>query len=339
MSVINRKSIYLLLTAIILLITVPAFGSGSASSEPLLPEGLVIENTYKPGIGLPIGKILLVQGQVVVIHADGAKGFYAKNDQSLFKGDKIVTLAKGRIRIKLNDDSIITQASETKLVLNKVVYTLEKKSRSSFIGMDKGKARFLIKKLVDFKHSEFKVKTKTAVAGVRGSEFIIRATDLLTEIITLEDTKLEVLSLAIPCKDFKGFPRPPECEVKPIILTDFEKTIVMLGELPSETELVTPVDIEEMENDFTVTPDAAAPEGAGGVEPAQEGAGDAEAPAETQVVVAVEEIVEPEPLVEGPPSAPDFTPIPDQPDPGMDLLEDFAKGSLPDFPELPGLEP
>jgi len=199
MSSIKKPSVYLLCLLVIFFFTNIAFGAEEKSSEPLLPEGFKIEDTFKPGIGLPVGKVLLVQGEVVTIHQNESTGFYTKKDQSLFEGDKIVTLEKGRIRIKLNDGSIITLASETKIVINKSDYDPDKKGRSSFIGMDEGKARFLIKKMVDYKNDEFNVKTKTAVAGVRGSEFIITATEFLTEIITLKDTRLEVLSLAMPC--------------------------------------------------------------------------------------------------------------------------------------------
>ena len=160
------------------------------------------------------------------------------------------------------------------------------------------KLLFLIKKLVDFKHSEFKVKTKTAVAGVRGSEFIIRATDLLTEIYTLADTKLEVVSLAMPCPDFKGYPPPPECQVKPIFLTDYQKTVVRIDELPTEVEIVAPLEVEQLDSDFTVTPDIAAPEGISDVQPAaQEGGAATATPAAAtpvSVLVAPDFVIEPE---------------------------------------------
>jgi hypothetical protein len=155
---------------------------------------------------------------------------------------------------------------------------------------------------------------------------------LLTEIIALKDTKLEVLSLALPCKDFRGFPRPPECEVKPIILTDFEKTIVVLGEMPSEVEVVQPVEVEQMENDFTVTPDVSAGEAAAEVQ--AEAAGGAVAQAQEQVLVAPEEVIVPdEPVIEF--VEPPAPPVPEIVDPAPDVLEDFVKGTLPDFPEVP----
>ncbi|MBW1751951.1 MAG: FecR domain-containing protein [Deltaproteobacteria bacterium] len=39
-----------------------------------------------------------------------------------------------------------------------------------------------------FKRSKLKVKTSSAVCGVRGSDFVVRATHKVTEVTTFEDT-------------------------------------------------------------------------------------------------------------------------------------------------------
>jgi len=142
--------------------------------DSLLPEGLMIEEMYRPGFGKSVGNTLLVQGKVVILHTDKAKGYFAKDNLLLYKGDTLITEPKGRIRFQLNDESIMTLGSKTKLVISKSIYDPAKKSRSSFLGMDIGKARFLVTKFIGFRRSEFKVKTKTAVAGVRGSDFIVK---------------------------------------------------------------------------------------------------------------------------------------------------------------------
>jgi len=210
----------------------------------MLPEGLIIEDIFKPGLGSPLGKMLLVQGKAVIIHKDMVRGYWAKKDLPLFKGDTIITREKGRVRFKLIDESIMTLASRTKLVINKSVYDRVKKSRFSFLKMTLGKVRFWAKKLSDLKRSEFRVKTPTFVVGVRGSDFIIRATPKLSEVTALEKTKLEVVSLAFP-------------EAKPILVTDFERTIVEEGALPSEVEMVAPEEIGQMKEEFIVTPEMA----------------------------------------------------------------------------------
>ncbi len=155
----------------------------------------------------------LVQGTVIVKHSRIPGGFPVKKNTPLYRGDTIYTAKKGRARFMLNDGSIMTLASTTKLIINSSIYDPNRKRRSSFLSMDIGKARFWVTKLLAYKESSFKVKTSTSVAGVRGSDFIITATPTNTEVITLENTQLEVVSLAAP-------------EEKPVILSDFQKTHV-----------------------------------------------------------------------------------------------------------------
>jgi len=262
-------------------------GYSDTSSGSVLPKDLVIEGIFRPGLGSPVGAVLLVQGKVVIMHADKLRGYWAKKDLPLFKDDIIVTLEKGRIRFSLKDESVMTLASKTELVINRSVYDTKKKSRFSFLRMTLGKVRFRVKRFIDLRRSEFKVRTPTAVVGVRGSDFIIRAAPEVTEVTALEETKLEVVSSAFP-------------EVAPMLVTDFERTTVEEGALPAEAEMVAPDEIEQMKKEFTVTPEPVEPEAkievkekkAEEKEPAKK---EAVAPVEeTGLLVSEDELVEPE---------------------------------------------
>ena len=242
MSALKRKSICSLCAMIVLLFVGSAFGAA-----PKLPKGLIMQKKFRPGLGAPLGKIKVVQGKVIIIHGKSIRGYWAKKRLPLYKKDTIVTLRKARISFKMNDKSIMTLSSNTKLVINESIYKPKKKRRSSFFGLTLGKARFFVTKLLNFKRSEFKVKTRTAVCGVRGSDFVIVATEKLTEVTALENTRLEVVSLAAP-----GAP--------PVIITDFERTGVELGQLPFKPEVVPPAEIENLKKDLVIAPEEAAPE-------------------------------------------------------------------------------
>ena len=235
MKTLLRKSIC---TAFILLVPLfvvrMSFGS-------MLPEGLVMEDTFQPGYGYPVGSVQLVQGEVVILHKDEMLGYWAKKDLPLFKGDTIVTKEKSRIRLRLKDESVLTLASKTKLMITQSVYDPAKKTRATFINMVLGKAKFWAKKFTNFKRSQFKVKSLTAVVGVRGSEWVEEVTMDTTKVTTLEDTILEVVSIAAP-------------EVEPTVLEDFEQTTVKLGQLPTEVIKIFPVEIEQIRKDFTIIP-------------------------------------------------------------------------------------
>jgi hypothetical protein len=232
----KSTSIYTSCAILILLFGGNVFGADNPTSESLLPAGLTMEDVFKPGLGASVGKIEMAQGQVVIIHADELRGYQARKDLPLYTGDTIVTLETGRTRFKLNDESTVTIAPETKLVINQSVYDPAKKSRTSFMGMSVGKARFLVKKLTDFQRSVFKVKTPTAVCGVRGSDFIATVTTARTEFTALDKTFLEVLSLAFP-------------EKEPLTITSFERAIVETTAIWKEA--ITPEEIERLQKLFT----------------------------------------------------------------------------------------
>jgi len=241
--------------------------SGIASDDSgasLLPAGLVIETKYKPGFGEPAGKVLLVRGEVIIMHADEQIGYMAAEGLPLYKNDTVVTRPASRARLMLNDGSLLTLAPISKLVISRSVYEPQKKSRSTYIEQDGGKIRYWIKKLLGHNPSEFKVKTPTAVAGVRGSDFIITATATRTEVTTFENTELEVVSLAAP-------------HLIPTRLSDFERTIVEAGALPSEVRPVTPEEVNQMMQSVHMAPGQIGPQAQ--INP-DAGAAQASAPAE-----------------------------------------------------------
>lgn len=209
-------------------------------------ENLEIRNGYEPGIGPAVGKIRRVAGTVLVLHQEQKHAFRAVQDLNLFKNDTILTGQDGNAAFALNDGSFVSLSPGTRMVINESVYAPNKKTRSSFMNMIAGKARFVVKKFVDARHSEFKVKTKTSVAGVRGSDFIIKATENVTEITTLEQTELEVISLAEP-------------DAEPVILHDFEKTEVRTGKAPEEAQKVKSEEIDRLMKEFKFLPSDESP--------------------------------------------------------------------------------
>jgi hypothetical protein len=157
-------------------------------------------------------------------------------------------MKKGKVRFRMNDGSILSMASETKLELNKSVYDKKKKSRSSFLSMAFGKARFLVVKLINFKRTEFRVKTPTAVCGVRGSDYVVEASEEVSVFIALEATTIEVSGVKDP-------------KAEPVVLNEYEMSKVYLDGYPSEPVKLTPEEIKRVKEQFlSVNPDESEPE-------------------------------------------------------------------------------
>jgi hypothetical protein len=233
----TRKFIAVFFWAAILFAAGNVFGADGVSSTSLVPGNLTIAEGFEPGAGQPVGKILMIFGEAIVIHGEASQGYKVRKDLPVYNKDVLITQAKARLRISLNDGSMTTLAADTKLAINKSAYDPEKKERSTFLGMEAGKARFWAVKMKDFKNSEFKVKTKTAVAGVRGSDFVIAASDTLTEVTTLKDTSLDLISLAQP-------------DAEPVLLSDFMRSRVGEGQLPTAAEKVQMEEIERLMKEF-----------------------------------------------------------------------------------------
>jgi len=204
-----------------------------------LPKGLTVKDDYSPGIGLPLGKIILVQGKAVIMHHNNAHvGYVAKKGLPLYQKDTIFTLETGRVSFQLNDGSQMSMSSNASMTINKSVFDPIQKDRTVFMNMPKGKSRFTVRKLKDFRRSAVKIKTTTAIIGVRGSDFIVMASEQTTEIVTLDETVLEVNSLFDP-------------SAQAVLLQAFERSEVESDALPSKPEAVRPEDIDLIMDEFS----------------------------------------------------------------------------------------
>jgi hypothetical protein len=212
------------------------------AEDSLIPPGLTIKKEFKGGLERVVGKVQLVSGKVIVIHPLLFEGYYVKKDIPVLKGDVFITLENAKVSIHLYDQSRVSLAPKSKIMIHDVVFERKTKFRSSHIKMPRGKARFSVKKVKDFNQSAFKVKTPTALIGVRGSEFIILAQIDLTRVIALENTRLEVIGTAMP-------------DIPPLLLKDFEQTIIKLNKVPSDAEKMPEEDIDMLERDFDFNKD------------------------------------------------------------------------------------
>jgi hypothetical protein len=231
------KSIYALYAIQILLIIGCLIVYNDASSESLPSDYIDIEEICRPSEGLPRAEVLLVRGSVVIIREKISHSCWAKKNLSLFNKDIISTQENGRMRFGFIDGSLVTLSSMTELEITRNIYDRAAKVRSLFFNMHSGKARFYVYKLDDLELSEAKVKTNTAIVVAMGSDFFIETTDKYTNVIALEDTRLEIISLAAP-------------EVEPTVIKDYEKIVVKEGALPSEVKKAPQIEIEQVLKEF-----------------------------------------------------------------------------------------
>ena len=217
----------------LLVINIPAVFSQIPSEE------LTIQKEFLPGIGLPLGRIIIVEGEAVIVHHhETTMGYMAQKGLPLYPKDKIITNNNGRVSFQLKDGSQISMSSNTTLTINKSLFDSVHQYRSVFMSMPKGKCRLTVKKLINFKRSDVKMKTTTALIGVRGSDFFVMASEKTTEIVTLDETVLEVNSLFDPF-------------AQAVILKSYERSEVDAQELPTEPETIQPEEIDRIIEEFS----------------------------------------------------------------------------------------
>ncbi len=173
----------------------------------------------------------------VVSDMEGDVFFYIQKEEKkvspgmfVQSGTRVVTKDNSRLKIMMMDDSLLVIAPKTEIVIDEYIVDVDKKSRKSLIGLIRGKVLIFVNKLFSGQQSKFEVKTKTSIAGVRGTRFVIESAE--KDFIGVFDGELEVTDGKInnlvgagKCADSKnGF-----------AVVEFDKNLI--GEYQSEFKI------------------------------------------------------------------------------------------------------
>lgn len=140
------------------------------------------------------GDIVLVKGEVLIMNSksqvvadpEGKRGRSTKVGQPFFVGERIVTKATGRIKLKFKEGgNEVVLGADTSLLIERAGTSAANKGTS--LNLAKGEVRASVNP--DLKYSGsgkdvFEVKTPNAVAGVRGTVFMTRFRGQSTEVAT-----------------------------------------------------------------------------------------------------------------------------------------------------------
>jgi len=115
-----------------------------------------------------VGKVTFVSGDVYVVR--GAERLTLNEDDGVQAADTVITGSRGRVSLQMHDNSKVHIGRLSRVSLSN--YALKEKSlMSGSFNVLWGRVRFFVAKLSE--GSGFKVSTKTAVLGVRGTEFVV----------------------------------------------------------------------------------------------------------------------------------------------------------------------
>ena len=232
MQALKKNPICILCSLMLLLLFVqPAF-SEPVISENSLPTDAIVEVVFQGGSGLPVGKIQAVRGEAIILHREPTVGYQAKAGLPLYHGDTISTRNNGRILCRLIGGTVFSLVPGTTLTILHSNYNSARKTSVSFLSLKQGDGRFQVAAAAEIFSHEFKIETNTTFVATQEADFVIKANQAGSEIITFGESRLEVTNLAEPEVSF--------------VLSDFQRAVVEDGLGPQMVETVPQGEAEEM---------------------------------------------------------------------------------------------
>ena len=115
------------------------------------------------------GQVASLEGSADVTRGGATQPI--KAGDPIYVGDKLKAGAGGKLRLLLNDESVLTLAASTELVVSEQVLGTD--TSKSTLGLLGGTLRAIVTERYSTPGSKFEVETPTAIAGVRGTGFVI----------------------------------------------------------------------------------------------------------------------------------------------------------------------
>lgn len=145
-----------------------------------------------------IGEITRLRGTAQVARQTAEQPIPASAGMALHLNDEVRTAARSSLRIKLKDDSVLTLGPSGHLQLSHFEFEPQDETRSALFDMFKGKLRVFARDLETYQKKDFKIKTPTAICGVRGTLFMVWVqSDTVTRVYCFKND-IEVANVLAP---------------------------------------------------------------------------------------------------------------------------------------------
>lgn len=133
------------------------------------------------------GLFMVVKGDVKVTSA-GKAPFPVKVGSKILVGDTVTTGPDSRAKIVMADRNVINVSPDTRMQIAKYTNDAVNGTKNVELKLDQGKVRNNVEQSYDGDKSKFILKTPTAVAGVRGTQFVTSfdAKIQKTQIVTMK---------------------------------------------------------------------------------------------------------------------------------------------------------
>lgn len=164
---------------------------GSGNREPIVIETkpeVAVADAANDRAAAQVGKVKVIKGSVSITTAEGKKNVIAK-EAVIRETDSVVAEADSGAVVEFEGGNKLHVHPNTEVKVKEFKDPKDPKSRKSLLELVRGKIRNQVEQKYNGKTSKYEVQTKAAVAGVRGTDFVMEfneGAELETRVETLE---------------------------------------------------------------------------------------------------------------------------------------------------------
>lgn len=141
-------------------------------------------------VAQPVGYVVSVKGKAEIMRDHNS--IQPDIGAEVFWNDTVITGHDGKVRILFIDNSMVNIGTDSDIAISK--YTLTPTERNVLLSMVKGKIRFLVSKLSAVLNT-YTITTTTAIIGVRGTDFVVDASQKDTTEVYIMKGKVELSNI------------------------------------------------------------------------------------------------------------------------------------------------
>jgi hypothetical protein len=149
-------------------------------------SALLGASTAWPQPKASIGKVTALEGKATVLREGRFAPEPLVNQQAIFQEDIIQTDVASKVKLTLIDATVISLGEQSRLELKEFAYSSPQQTLTARFSIAVGIFRAIVNKLIP--QSAFEVTTPTAVAAIRGTDFMGEVKPDSTAIVVLEGT-------------------------------------------------------------------------------------------------------------------------------------------------------
>lgn len=163
----------------------------SGPREPVVERSVASEPTDAPAAAEVIGRVKVMQAPVAVISASGKRTpVDVQEEAEVHETDTVEAGTGGTALITFVGGNQVHVHPDTSLEVKEYKNPESAPSRKALLNLIKGKIRNQVKQKYNSETSSYRVMTKAAVAGVRGTDFVVTHSESTSAI----ETRVETLS-------------------------------------------------------------------------------------------------------------------------------------------------